>query len=102
MIRRMDEYYVWTTTRRIRPGARAEFEQAWQPPEFPAGMLRAYELWSDDEAEIVGISFWDTRESCDRYRASDVEAERREAMAPYVLEETSSVYRGRELSIPGR
>jgi heme-degrading monooxygenase HmoA len=98
----MDEHYVWTTTRRIKPGTRAEFEQAWQPPEFPAGMLRAYELWSEDEEEIVGISFWESQESCDRYRTSDVEEERRAAMAPYVLEEHSGTYRGRELEIPNR
>lgn len=97
----MADYYVWTTTRRIKPGTRAEFEQAWQPPRFPGGMLRAHELWSENEEEIVGISFWDSQESCDRYRASDVEAERREAMAPYVLEESSATYRGRELEIPG-
>jgi len=96
-----DEHFVWTTTRRIKPGARAEFEQAWQPPESPAGMLRAHELWSEDGEEIVGISFWDSQESCDRYRDSALETERREAMAPFVLEESSSVYRGRELSIPG-
>ena len=97
-----DEYYVWTTTRRIEPGARADFERGWRPADFPEGMLRAYELWSEDEQEIVGVSIWDSQESCERYRSSDVEGERREAMAPYVLEERSSTYAGRELTIPGK
>jgi len=36
----------------------------------------------------------------DRYRLSAVESERRRAMAPYVLEEVSGFYLGRELKIP--
>jgi heme-degrading monooxygenase HmoA len=96
----MDEYYVWTTTRRIEPGTRADFEEAWRPAEFPEGMLRAYELWSDAEDEVVGVSIWDSRESCERFRASEVEARRREAMGPFVREERSATYRGRELEIP--
>lgn len=97
----MDEHYVWLTTRRIRPGTRSEFEQAWRPAAFPDGMQRAYELWSeDDEEEIVGVSIWDSRESCEEYRASEIEAQRRDAMAPFVLEERSSTYVGRELGIP--
>lgn len=102
MIRPMDESYVWLTTRKIKPGARREFEQAWRPPETPAGMVRAYELWSDDEAEIVGVSVWESRDACETYRASDAEASRREAMAPFVLEESSSTYAGRELGLPGK
>jgi heme-degrading monooxygenase HmoA len=96
----VEEYYVWTTTRRIEPGTRADFEQAWRPAEFPGGMLRAYELWSDANDEVVGVSFWDSRESCERFRASEVETKRREAMAPYVLDERSATYTGRELEIP--
>jgi heme-degrading monooxygenase HmoA len=98
----MDEYYVWLTTRQIKPGARREFEQAWRPPQAPAGMLRAYELWSEDAEEIVGVSVWESRNACDGYRASDAEAQRRAAMAPFVLDENSSTYLGRELALPGR
>jgi heme-degrading monooxygenase HmoA len=94
------EYYVWTTTRRIKPEARDEFERAWRPAEFPSGLLRAYVLYAEDGDEVVGVSIWDSRESCERYRGSDVEARRREAMAPFVLEERSSTYVGRELAIP--
>ena len=97
----MGEYYVWMTTRRIKPGMRTDFERAWRPAEFPEGMLRAYELWSEDGEEIVGLSIWSSRQLCERYRSSEVEARRREAMAPYVLEERSSTYDGRELTIPG-
>jgi heme-degrading monooxygenase HmoA len=63
-------------------------------------MLRAYAFWSEDGVEIVGVSFWDSHESYDAWRVSEGEARRREAMAPYVLEERESFYRGRELGIP--
>jgi hypothetical protein len=45
---------------------------------------------------VVGISIWDAHRPCDRYRRSDVEARRREAMGSFVLEERSSFYSGRE------
>jgi hypothetical protein len=51
---------------------------------------------------VVGVSIWDSRESCERYRASEIEARRRDAMAPFVLDERSSTYLGRELAIPAR
>jgi hypothetical protein len=50
----MDEHFVWMTTRRIRPGALADFEAAWRPHTAPEGMLRAYAYWSQDEQEIIG------------------------------------------------
>ncbi len=97
-----DQNHVWITTRKLKPGARAEFSRCWRPSEFPAGMLRAYECYSTDETEVVGVSIWDSPESRDRYRLSDVESKRRQAMAPYVLEESSGFYFGRELKIPDR
>ena len=96
----LDGPYVWITTRKLRPGAREEFSNAWRPREFPEGMLRAYELTSPDGNEVVGISVWESAESRDRYRLSEVESERRRVMAPYVLEEVSGFYLGRELKIP--
>jgi heme-degrading monooxygenase HmoA len=96
----MDEYYIWVTSRIIKPNARSDFERAWRPRAFPRGMLRAYELRSDEGEEVVGVSVWDSRESCELYRSSSVEAERRAAMAPFVLEERSHTYVGRELTIP--
>lgn len=100
-LRRMElDGYVWITTRKLKPGSREEFSRFWQPSEFPEGMLRAYELYSPDGNEVVGISVWDSIESRDRYRLSEVESERRRAMAPYVLEEVSGFYVGRELKIP--
>jgi heme-degrading monooxygenase HmoA len=98
----LDQTYVWITTRKLRPGAREEFSRAWKPGRFPEGMLRAYECYSKDGNEVVGISIWDSPESRDRYRLSEVESERRKAMAPYVIEETSGFYIGRELGIPER
>ena len=96
----LDGAYVWITTRKLKPGARDDFSQAWKPKEFPEGMLRAYELVSPDGNEVVGVSVWESAESRDRYRRSDVESERRRAIAPYVLEEVSGFYLGRELKIP--
>ena len=99
----LDQTYVWITTRKLKPGTtREDFSRAWRPGTFPEGMLRAYECYSVDGSEVVGVSIWDSPESRDRYRLSDVESERRQAMAPFVLEETSGFYLGRELKIPER
>jgi heme-degrading monooxygenase HmoA len=95
-----DQDVVWITTRRIKPGAYEEFRKAWRPRAFPEGMLSAYECFSEDRNEVVGISIWDSFESRERYRLSDVEAERQRAMAPYVEAESSGLYVGRELEIP--
>jgi hypothetical protein len=95
----LDGGYVWITTRKLKPG-RATIQPAWKPSDFPKGMLRSYELYSPDGNEVVGISVWDSAESRDTYRKSDVESQRRAAMAPYVLEENSGFYVGRELKIP--
>jgi heme-degrading monooxygenase HmoA len=96
----LEEQFVWTTTRRISRGTLTDFEAAWRPDTHPDGMLRAYAYWSEDEQEIVGVSFWVSKESCDAWRASEAETRRREAMAPYVLEEREGFYRGRELVVP--
>ncbi len=98
----LDQTYVWITTRRLRAGARDEFSRAWKPREFPQGMLRAYECYSADGNEVVGISIWDSPQSRDAYRLSEIESERRRAMASYVVEESSGFYTARELSIPER
>jgi heme-degrading monooxygenase HmoA len=95
-----EHYVVWITTRRITPGSYEEFRKAWRPKEFPEGMLRAYECFSEDRSEVVGISWWDSLEARERYRLSDVEAARQQAMAPFVEAESSGLYVGRELEIP--
>ena len=69
---------------------------------FPEGMLRAYECYSPDGNEVVGISIWDSPESHGKFRLSDAETKRRHTMAPYVIEESSGFYVGRELKIPER
>jgi len=98
----MDEHYVWMTTRQIMPGTLTDFERAWRPDTHPEGMLRAYAYWSEDEQQIIGVSFWASNESCHAFRASAAEARRREAMAPYVVDEREAFYRGRELVVPAR
>jgi heme-degrading monooxygenase HmoA len=96
----LDDQVVWITTRRIKEGAYEEFRRAWRPREFPDGMLRAYECFAGETNEVVGISTWESLEARETYRLSDVEAERRRAMAPYVESESSGLYVGRELKIP--
>ena len=95
-----DVLHVWITTRRLKPGTREEFRAAWRPARFPEGMLSASEYWAEDRDEVVGISVWESLEAREQYRLSEVEAERRRAMAPFVLEEHSGFYIGRELTIP--
>ena len=95
-----DQSVIWITTRTIRPGSYEEFRKAWRPSAFPEGMVRAYECFSEERSEVVGISTWDSFESRERYRLSDVEAARQQAMAPFVEAESSGLYLGRELKIP--
>ena len=97
-----DQNVVWITTRTIKPGSYEEFRKAWPPSSFPEGMIRAYECFSEDRNEVVGISVWDSFESRERYRLSEVEAERQRAMRPFVEAESSGLYVGRELEIPQR
>ena len=74
----LDQSYVWITTRRLKPGTREQFSQAWRPKTFPEGMLRAYECYSPDGNEVVGIAIWDSHESCDHFRRSEAETDRRQ------------------------
>jgi heme-degrading monooxygenase HmoA len=76
------DYYFWVSTRRLEPETREQFEQSWRPAEFPEGLVGAYVLYAEEGDEVVGISIWDSAEACDRYRRSDIEARRRDAMAP--------------------
>jgi heme-degrading monooxygenase HmoA len=94
------DYYFWVTTRKIKSGSREQFEQSWRPAEFPPGLEGAYVLYAEDGDDVVGISIWDSAEACRRYGDSEVETRRRAAMDPYVLEERSNFYIGRQLGIP--
>ncbi|MFF9909322.1 antibiotic biosynthesis monooxygenase [Streptomyces sp. NPDC013457] len=98
----MEQRFVWVTTRRITPGALEEFEQAWRPGFSPDGLHKAYAYWTEDGQEITGVSLWDSKEACDAWRSSDAERQRRETMAPFVVEENEAFYRGGELGLPGR
>jgi heme-degrading monooxygenase HmoA len=99
---RMEEHFVWMTTRQIKPGTLAAFERVWRPDPYPEGLRRAYAYWSEDGREVIGVSFWDSKESCDAWRICEAEARRRAAMADYVIEEREAFYRGRELAVPVR
>ncbi|WP_455354013.1 hypothetical protein [Streptomyces sp. SYSU K217416] len=96
----MEEQFVWMTTRRIAPGVLEDFERAWRPDSHPPGMTRAFAYWSQDGLEVIGVSFWESRDACDAWRGSEAESRRREAMAPYIAEEREAFYRGRELVVP--
>lgn len=95
-----EQHVVWITTRKIRPGTYEDFRGAWRPREFPEGMLRAYECFSEERSKVVGTSWWESPEARERHRVSDVEAARQQAMAPFVEAESSGLYVGRELRIP--
>jgi formiminotetrahydrofolate cyclodeaminase len=94
--------YVWITTRQIKPGTYEEFSRAWRPETIPEGMLEAFEYYAEDLNEVVGLSLWTSPEARDQFRLSDVEARRRQAMAPYVVHEHSGFYLGRALKLPRR
>lgn len=94
------EFFVWVTTRRIKEGALDDLRRAWEPPDPPEGMTRAFEWVADDGRTVVGVSHWTSPEACESYRASDAEGERRSRMAPFVESEDSRTYSGRELIIP--
>jgi heme-degrading monooxygenase HmoA len=98
----MSDFFVWVTTRRIKEGALEELRRAWEPPEPPEGMTRAFEWVAPDGRTVVGVSHWDSEDACESYRSSSSEAVRRERMAPYVESEESTTYSGRELSIRSR
>jgi heme-degrading monooxygenase HmoA len=83
----MEENFVWMTARRIKPGTLADFKRLWRPERHPEGLLHAYAYWSDDEQELIAVSSWASRESCETWRASWEETHRRAAIAPYVLSE---------------
>ncbi|MGH3035635.1 MAG: hypothetical protein ACRDMU_00510 [Gaiellaceae bacterium] len=96
----MGEFFVWVTTRRIKDGALDDLRRAWEPPEPPEGMTRAFEWVSEDGRTVVGVSHWTSSEACERYRASGAEEGRRSRMAPFVESEDSMTFAGRELAIP--
>jgi heme-degrading monooxygenase HmoA len=96
----MEDSFVWITTRRIRPDSLEEFEQSWRPERYPAGMRHAYAYWTDDGQEVTGVSFWDSKESCDAWRASPEEGRRRAAMASHIVDEREAFFRGRQLALP--
>ena len=98
----MSNFFVWVTTRRIKEGALEDLRRAWEPSEPPEGMKRAFDWVAADGRTVVGVSHWDSEDSCESYRSSSEEAERRERMAQYVESEESETYSGRELSIPSR
>jgi hypothetical protein len=66
----MTEFFVWVTTRRIKEGALEDLRWAWEPPEPPEGMTRAFEWVGADGRTVVGVSHWESEESCERYRSS--------------------------------
>jgi heme-degrading monooxygenase HmoA len=96
----VEQRHVWTTTRRIKPGALDEFQRAWRPEARPAGLEAAFAFWSDDGRQVTGVSLWDTKDSCDAWRASEAELHRRQAMADLVQDEQESFYDGVEFTVP--
>ena len=72
-------------------------EIAWFERRHGRGLLQ-----HGERQQIIGVSFWASKESCEAWRASESEARRREAMAPRIVDEQEAFYRGRELIVPAR
>lgn len=64
----------------------------------PQDLRHADAYRSGDDREVIGVSLWDAKESCGAWPASEAEARRRRAMAPYVVAGWDSFRRGRELA----
>jgi len=48
------------TARRLRPGSYDRFRQAWEPDEWPAGFLRAYQLRNpQDEGQVISFGLFE-------------------------------------------
>jgi len=48
------------TVRRLKPGAEAEFAQAWAPERWSSRMVRAYHLRrQDDPLEVITLAFFE-------------------------------------------
>ena len=58
-----------------------------------------YVVWITTRTIKPG-TYGESLEARERYRVSDVEAVRQQAMAPFVEAESSGLYIGRELEIP--
>jgi heme-degrading monooxygenase HmoA len=80
--------YIALTTRKLKPGAYDAFRAAWQPDEFPPGLVRATHARSvDDPDEIVSFGLIDgSREDMQAWMGEHADQERRrqEAMAEHV------------------
>jgi hypothetical protein len=76
------------SSRKLKPGAWEDFRRAWQPPEFPPALMRAYHVRAlDDENRVVSFGLLDgTRDDIDRIRGeiSEGEEERQRRMAEFV------------------
>ncbi|WP_413804580.1 hypothetical protein [Streptomyces sp. OE57] len=70
-----------------------DFGRAWRPAPYPEGLQRAFAYWSQDGQEITGVSFRESEEARDSWRASEPETQRRAAMTPYVVEEREGLSR---------
>ncbi len=77
--------YLWLISRTIKPDRLDDFNEAWTPKRRPKGLITAYLCISDKDAnEIIGISVWSSRETCQAYMQSSKEKERRAAMRPLI------------------
>ena len=81
--------YIAMNRFRIAPGREAAFEEMWRSRESYLSEVPGFEGFhllrgpSDQSSTLYAShTIWDSRESCERYRSSDVEARRHEAMAP--------------------
>ena len=87
---------IWITTRTITPGSYEEFREAWRPSPPPTAWFVRTSASRGAQRGRRHLRR-DSFQSRERYRLSEVEAERQRAMAPFVEAESSGLYVGREL-----
>ena len=83
--------FAWMTVRRIKPGMLADFKRGWRAGPGagtvdPYSGVTAVLLLEDvnDPGRMIGLGVFENRQAYDRYRASEIEADRQFAIAPYV------------------
>ena len=59
------EYFVWMTARKIRAGALDDFEGVWRLNPYLRAWLVPTPTGRGFGEEIIGVSFWDSKESCE-------------------------------------
>lgn len=97
--------FIWITARTIHAGKEDEFREAWQgfleAGNIPGLVEVQYARQVDDPRKVLGISYWKSRQDCERYRSSQVESDRTKRMNAMVESvDFSTFYESEEIALP--